>query len=449
MTATTINFSTVGADRTAQIAARVRRDLGPQAVSTDPAKIERLSVDWARMSPILAERLPAGRADLVVTPTSALDVPVVLAHAYELDVPITPRGTGLGNYGQAIPLRGGILLDLSACRALVELGDGWATAEAGIRMRDLDAAAAASGQELTIYPSTKGSSLGGFLARGSGGTGSIDYGTNAVGFLHALDVAPCDGSGSLVHVTGPATLPYIHAYGTSGIICRATVALAPQHAWAGVYGAFDSYPDATAAMAEIVRIRPVPRLISLDDAGIVEALPADEALDPARLSLRVIADETTVAAVRDVMTANGGEVTAVRSGEQGADRLTSLSYNHSTFHLQRKVPGYFHLEAAGQVLVDDVAAVRAVYPGTLLHLEQFADRVGGMIMAKYESAEQVYAGMRALEDLGVSLHSPHTWMLERRLDGVVSVLDRMDPRGLLNPGKLPARAGAPYSRPQT
>jgi FAD/FMN-containing dehydrogenase len=432
----------VGAEATAELADRLRRDIGAGAVSTDAARIDRLSVDWAHMSPILAARLPAGRADLVVTPTGAEQIPVILRHAYELRVPVTPRGTGLGNYGQAIPLHGGLLLDVSACRAVLEIGPGWVSAEAGVRMRDLDAAVRPSGQELTIYPSTKGSTLGGFLAGGSGGTGSIVYGSNADGFVQALDVAPCDGSGVLRRVEGAATIPFVHAYGITGIIARATVALAPEHDWAGLYTAWGDYSTATGAMRALCAMSRTPRLISLDEPALVRVLPADAALDPARISVRAIVEAETIAEARAIVTDLGGEVLAVRTGPNGADRLTSLSYNHSTFHLQKKIPGYFHLEVGGDVLQTEPDRVRSVYPGTLLHLEQFTDHVGGMLMARYESPEQVYAGMAELRTMGVSIHSPHNWTLDRRLDGVAAVLAEMDPRGLLNPGKLPERTTA-------
>lgn len=427
----------IGAERTAELRERLVRDLGPAAVSTDRARIDRLSVDWAHMSPILAAQLPAGRADLIAIPTSAEQIPQILKHAYELRVPVTPRGTGLGNYGQAIPLHGGLLLDISNCRAVGEIGDGWVRVEAGARMRDIDAAVQESGQELTIYPSTKGSTIGGFLAGGSGGTGSITYGSNADGFVHALDVAPCDGSGLLRHYAGAATIPFIHAYGTTGIISRATIALAPAHNWAGIYTAWDDYAVATKAMRALCALEPTPRLISLDERELVAVLPSDPALDPDRISVRAIVQSESTDEARRIVEALGGSVLAVRTDPNGADRLTSLSYNHSTFHLQRKIPGYFHLEVGGNVLADDPDRVRAVYPGTLLHLEQFVGRVGGMLMARYESAEQVYAGMERLAAVGVSMHSPHNWTLDRRLDGVRAVLAEMDPHGLLNPGKLP------------
>lgn len=168
---TTTALPSIGADRTDEIATRISRDLGPATVSIEPGRIERLSVDWAHMSPILTALLPAGRADLVVTPECADQVPTILRHAYDLQVPVTPRGTGLGNYGQAIPLSGGILLDLSACRAVLDITAGAVTTEAGARMRDIDTAVRATGQELTMYPSTKGSTIGGSSRAAAGAPG--------------------------------------------------------------------------------------------------------------------------------------------------------------------------------------------------------------------------------------------------------------------------------------
>lgn len=420
----------------AQLIDRVRTDLGEEAVTLDPIRLERASVDWAHMSPILKAKLPAGRADLVVTPRSAHEIPVVLRHAYELGVPVTPRGTGLGNYGQAIPLHGGVVLDVSRCRRVVRIDDGTVTAEAGTRLRDLDNAVRETGQELPIFPSTKGSTLGGFLAGGSGGTGSLIHGTNADGFVRALDVAVCDGGGALRHVEGDATLPYVHAYGTTGIIARATVRLTPAYDWAGLFTAWPDYRSATAFLRSLRGVDPSPRLVSLDEAAIVAALPEDPALDPARLSVRAILRPETEDEVRRMVAERGGEVLDVRHGTDGAERVSALSFNHSTFHLQKKDAGYFHLEVAGDPLWASPDAVRAVYPDTVLHLELMKTQVVGMLMARYFSPEQVYEGMAKLEAMGVSIHSPHTWTLERRIDGVRAVLAENDPKGLLNPGKL-------------
>ncbi|HWN35405.1 MAG TPA: FAD-binding oxidoreductase [Pseudonocardia sp.] len=426
----------IGPARTRELIDQLSAVIGADRLSTDPARLERLSVDWAHMSPILSAQLPAGRADLIATPTSADQIPEILRIAYQLEIPVTPRGTGLGNYGQAIPLHGGLLLDVSACRAVEEIGAGWVRAEAGVRMRDLDTAVAAHGQELRIYPSTKGSTLGGFLAGGSGGTGSITYGSNADGLVTALDVAPCDGSGALLHAEGEATVPYIHAYGITGVIVRATVRLAPRRDWVAIWAAAPDYSAGTEALRALLELDPEPRLASLDEPAVVAALPRDPALDPGRASVRAIVQAPVVDAAATLLRQAGAEVLAVRPGLVAADRITSLSYNHSTFHLQKRHPEYFHLEVAGTPLWDDPDTVRAIYPGTVLHLELMRERPIGMLMAPYVSPAQVYAGMDALEAIGVSYHSPHNWMLDRRLDDVRAVVGRTDPRGLLNPGKL-------------
>ena len=84
-----------------------------------------MSSDWSRMSPVLAEKLPVGRyvADLVVRPADATQVATALRVAHELEVPVTPRGAGTGNYGQATPFDGGLLLDLRGLDAVdVEIG---------------------------------------------------------------------------------------------------------------------------------------------------------------------------------------------------------------------------------------------------------------------------------------------------------------------------------------
>ena len=182
----------------AELEAELVSLLGTRNVTSEVRARERASVDGARMSPIISEQLPLGVADLVAYPTSAEQIGATVAAAVRLGVPITPRGKGTGNYGQGIPMAGGLVLDMSRARAVVEVGEGFVTAEAGTPMVTLERAAAETGQQLWMYPSTAQSSLGGFLAGGSGGTGSIAHGTNDAGFVLALDVVHGTGSAELV-----------------------------------------------------------------------------------------------------------------------------------------------------------------------------------------------------------------------------------------------------------
>ena len=79
----------------------------------NPALVKQKSRDFFWYSPILKRQLDHVTADIVVSPTSEAEVVQVLAACHELGIPVTPRGTGTGNYGQAMPLSGGVLLDLS------------------------------------------------------------------------------------------------------------------------------------------------------------------------------------------------------------------------------------------------------------------------------------------------------------------------------------------------
>lgn len=427
-------------DQIAALAAELTALLGERGVTTDLRGREKASVDGARMSPILAEQLPLGLADIVAFPQNAEQIAEVVAAAVRHGVPVTPRGKGTGNYGQAIPMPDGLVLDMSKARAVVEVGDGYITAEAGTPMVVLENAARETGQQILMYPSTAQSSLGGFLSGGSGGTGSIKHGSNSNGyFVKALDVVFASPEASLVHVEGEAAQPYVHTYGTAGIIARATIALEPLQDWRGFYASFPTFEAATSVIRQIGRLEPTPRLVSADRETIVNALPDDPAIVKDRASLRAILDVATVEAATALVEGAGGRVEDVREGPQHTVRISMLSYNHPIEWLQKSDPGvYFHVEVSGDALVDRLEEVQSVYPGALLHIEAQHDRPIGMLAAPYVSAEEVYAGYDRLVELGVGYHSPHQWFVDHQPDRTREVAATTDPEGLLNPGKLVA-----------
>ncbi|RPF39192.1 FAD-binding oxidoreductase [Streptomyces sp. TLI_185] len=412
--------------------------LGPDGVLRDPAAREKASCDWAHMSPILAAKLPAGHAEAVLRPTAHEQIPGLLALAHQHRITLTPRGKGTGNYGQAIPLHDGAVLDLTGCGRVLEAGDGWIRAEAGAKMSDLEAHARTLGQELWMFPSTFGTTLGGFLSGGSGGTGSLVHKTNSDGFVQELTVTPCTADATPFTVQDADALPYIHAYGTTGIITTATVRLQRARTWTGLFAAFTDWTSATAALDALVHLEPAPRLASLDEAGLVRVYPPDPALAPTALNLRAIIEEEAADQARAIVRSYGGEVLDVRPAPDGPALISSLSFNHPTYHLMKAEEGWFHLEIRGDVLLGDTTEIKQVFPDTLLHLEGMRSGTVGMLMARYQGEQSVYDGITALEALGVGVHSPHNWYVDRRLDLVRETARTADPLRLLNPGKIPA-----------
>ncbi|WP_020576996.1 FAD-binding oxidoreductase [Actinopolymorpha alba] len=422
-----------------ELASELEDLLGSVGVSVDERVRRTASTDWAHMSPVLSAKLPAGLADVVAFPRTPEELARVLQAAYRRRVPVTPRGKGTGNYGQAIPLADGLVIDLTRCRRILEIGDGYMKAEAGATFVVMEAAAHRAGQDVCVFPSTVGSTVGGFISGGSGGTGSVEHGRTWDGNILALDVVPCTEDADLLARKGfEETLPFCHAFGTSGIVATATVRLAPARQWTALFTSFEHFADAVEAGRQIMALDPPPRLLSIDDPGLVEHYGDPAAMPLGKVSLRAIIDTSVVSDAGAVVTAAGGTVEEVRP--KGAGLLTSLSFNHSTYRLRKARPEFTHLQVGGAGLVERTREAREVLPETLLHLDGVqGPSYAGMLMCRYDGEAALLAGIRGLEGLGVTVSSPHTWELHHDRVGLIrSTAARLDPAGLLNPGKLPA-----------
>jgi FAD/FMN-containing dehydrogenase len=137
----------------------------PSRVIVNPQIVEQLSKDFYWYSPVLRKQLDGKLGDAVVQPLSAAEIQKLLHYCYANNFAVTARGAGTGNYGQAVPLEGGIVLDLSRMDRIEEiLPEGVAVCQPGVRLGDLENEARKAGWELRCYPSTIiKASVGGFL----------------------------------------------------------------------------------------------------------------------------------------------------------------------------------------------------------------------------------------------------------------------------------------------
>lgn len=135
---------------------------------TDPPRVARLSQDFAWFSPVLKRQLTDKRADIAVRPRTEDEIRQVVAACAREAIPITLRGSGTGNYGQSVPLHGGVILDLSGYNAFGWVRGDTGRAQAGIRLADFDRQARPHGWELRWLPSTfRSATLGGSSAAAS------------------------------------------------------------------------------------------------------------------------------------------------------------------------------------------------------------------------------------------------------------------------------------------
>ncbi len=118
--------------------AKIKQELEGIAVEDNPALVRQKSRDFYWYSPILKEELDSVTGDLVVSPTTEEEVIRTLKVAFAHGVPVTPRGAGTGNYGQAMPLSGGIVLNLINMNKVKEIHPGRVICEPGIIIAELD-----------------------------------------------------------------------------------------------------------------------------------------------------------------------------------------------------------------------------------------------------------------------------------------------------------------------
>src|SRR5580692_11586676 len=225
---------------------RLIADLGDIPVITESKVVRRRSRDFFWYSPVLNEQLDGKSADLIVAPRDETDVVRTAAACARHRVPVTVRAGGTGNYGQAVPLKGGVLLDMTALTEIEWIRPGALRVGAGAKMNVIDAETQVHGFELRMHPSTKRTAtIGGFVAGGSGGIGSVTYGgLREHGNILAARIVTVEEEPRVIELRGDAAQKINRAYGTTGIITSLEMPLAPAWDWVEVVVAFADFLDA-------------------------------------------------------------------------------------------------------------------------------------------------------------------------------------------------------------
>src|SRR5262249_30271437 len=181
-----------------------------------------------------------------------------IAVAVRHGVPITPRGAGTSNFGQSIPLSGGMLLDLTHLNRLLEVTDTSVTAEAGALVGDLESAARAAGKGLTLLTTTyAAATIGGWVAGGQVGIGTSAYGAIWDGNVLAVRLLTAEDPPRELHLAGADLFPALHTAGTVGILTEVTMPVVPAREWLEAVGAFDRFDAAAEYPVALSRESPL------------------------------------------------------------------------------------------------------------------------------------------------------------------------------------------------
>ncbi len=428
-------------------------------IDRNPVSVKAKSRDFFWYSPVLKAHLDHLTADFVVTPKSEAEVIEVLRVCYSHDVPVTVRGAVTGNYGQAMPLAGGCVMHMRALNRVKEIHPGRVIAEPGCVLRDLDTETRAqSRQELRMTPSTYATAtVGGFVAGGSGGVGSVRWGAlRDLGNIIRLRVVTMEAEPRILDLRGEELPRVSHAFGTNGIITEVELPLAPAYDWVETFVALPSFPGATKFAADLAEEDGI--LIKL--ASVYEAPIASDYFQ--RVAPHVPPDKPHLVGLMvapqaidafDIFTARRPAAQVIwRSDRGGWPRepgpVYEYGWNHTTLRALKVDPSitYLQVRYGYPDYLARIEAIRAAFPGEVMqHLEVMREHghvmFAGLSMVHFTNAERLDHIIREHERLGCMIFNPHRYTLEeggrQTVDARQLAFKReADPKGLLNPGKM-------------
>ena len=418
----------------------------------DPGQLVRYSRDAYDYSPVLSTRLEWARAQLVSRPKSVAAVEQLAAACARHGVPLTMRGSGTGNYGQCVPLDGGVVMLTTGLQRIRSLdpSTGVVTVEPGCLMSHLDQELRRHGRQLRLLPSTwRSATVGGFVAGGSGGIGSIRWGfLRDPGHLLGLEVVPITTDAHGYQLDEIEAEALNHSYGTNGIITALTLSTAPAVNWHQVCIDCRDWANAVALLLACGRSAIALQLATALEASVLERLPgwSGPAMGQHRLLLLVAPDG--IASLKRLAADAGADLHDLGAEDlSGGNGLRELSWNHTTLHMRASEPGWTYLQMLlPQPELPAMQALRNQWGDDLLwHLElvkqQGSVRVAALPLVRWRGAALLEQLMDDCRAHGAVVFNPHVITVE---DGGLGVVDgdqvaakqRFDPAGLMNPGKL-------------
>jgi FAD/FMN-containing dehydrogenase len=458
-----------------ELKSELRALVGAENLIDGGDSLETLSKDFYWYSPVLRRLIEDKRADMAVRPASVDELRRVVAACARAQVPVVARGSGTGNYGQCVPLYGGVVVDFSRMDRILSIEGGVVRAEAGARLGVIEAEGRKAGWELRCMPSTwVKCTIGGFFCGGSGGIGSITWGgINAPGTVKSLTILTCEAEPRTIRLEEEECLKALHTYGTTGLLVEVEMRMAPKVDYEQLILSspdWDNLLDWTDSAARRIEWRkrlvtqfewPIPSYFK----PLVKFLKTGEAITFLLVD-RAQADEV-------IASAEASGIACVFRRPLGdppkSPLLTDYTWNHTTLWAIKADPSITYLQSGfGRNFREQFAELRRRFPGEILfHLEWTAGNskmmrgnavannpdaivAGGIPLIFFKSEERLGEILRCCEEIGVFIANPHTVFLEEggrhpNIADKRAFKAEVDPSALLNPGKMKTYPVNPFA----
>jgi glycolate oxidase len=236
------------------------------------------------------------RPDAAVWVSNTAQVSQILMLANQHGFPVIPRGAGTSLTGAAVPVAGGVVLDLCRMNRILDIriADRLTVVQPGVVYADLEKALAPFGFFFPPDPASgKVCTIGGNAATNAGGIRGAKYGVTR-DYVLGLEVVLADGrvlrtgSACIKSASGyDLTRLFVGSEGTLGVITEITLKINPRPlAFATTLAMFSGLRDAGRAVSDIMHSGVVPSVLEVLDTNAVRilrqksgiALPEGEAM---------------------------------------------------------------------------------------------------------------------------------------------------------------------------
>jgi D-lactate dehydrogenase (cytochrome) len=416
--------------------------------------------------------LPAG----IIWPLTTEEVSRILTWAYEQEVPVTPWGAGTSTEGNPVPTRGGLVMDMTRMDKIIEIRprDLQADVQPGVLRKELNRQA---GKQGLFFPPDPGAdaSIGGMIANNASGVQTVKYGATKDYVMKLSVVLP---RGTIIHTGCKAhksssgydlSRLFVGSEGTLGVVTEATLRLTgiPTH-FLAITITFDQLEQASHAVAVMIGSGLEPAALELLTPELINLMNREKELElPEVHSLfcefhgisKATLQETSDLA-RELCADCGA--TGFRFGVEAKERAELWRARHEAWEtIHRAHPG-------NETLIVDAAVPISRYPEMIVFSQKLVDenRAAGyvfghagdgnlhVVLVGDPANEKEWALLEKINDqivtravqLGGTCTGEHGIGIGKRkfmeLEHGQSyhlmrqIKELIDPKGLLNPGKI-------------
>lgn len=417
------------------------------------------------------------RPNAAVWPETTEQVSEIVKFANEHKIPVVPRGAGTSLSGGAIPIHGGIIIDLSKMNRILEMSieNRYIRVQAGVVCDDLNRELAKHGFNFPPDPSSSSvSTIGGNVGANAGGIKGAKYGTTRDYVLGLQVVLP---TGEVMR-TGSKTMKCVSGYdlsklfvgseGTLGVITEVTLKInpIPRHAMTAV-ATYVKLEDAGKAISQTMTSGIIPSVMEILDKVTLKSIKENTDIDLPEAEAMILTEtdgytweevEAQMEVVLSILKQNNPSL--IKTAKDEKERLNLWKARKSAYATLARVSTSF--------VLDDVTVPISRIPELLVGIQEIAQKHGTVVatfghagdgnlhpqilyneynpeqVAKMERVEEeIFRLAISLEgtltgEHGIGLSKANYMTLEH--DPVEMALMRkikktLDPNNIMNPGK--------------